>query len=141
MPACIVWDFIARRTGALNALILAAVLQIVGILLPVVVGGSLGAIAGALLFGGTFVGMVSLVLTMAGRYYPTRPAKMMGKMTISYGVAQILGPAVTGWLGETFGSYAGGLWFAAAMMGVGTVLLVLLKIVDRRDAQAAAGVA
>jgi hypothetical protein len=35
-PACIVWDFIARRTGELNALILAAVLQIVGILLPVV---------------------------------------------------------------------------------------------------------
>src|SRR5690606_1362057 len=117
-------------------LILAAVLQIVGILLPVVVGGMVGAIAGALLFGGTFVGMVSLVLTMAGLYYPTRPAKMMGKMTISYGVAQILGPAVTGWLGATFGSYAGGLWFAAAMMGVGTVLLVLLKIVDRRDAQA-----
>jgi cyanate permease len=109
-----VWDFIARRTGALNALILAAVLQIVGILLPVVVGGMVGAIAGALLFGGTFVGMVSLVLTMAGRYYPTRPAKMMGKMTISYGVAQILGPAVTGWLGATFGSYAGGLYFAAA---------------------------
>jgi len=101
-PACIVWDFIARRTGVLNALILAAVLQIVGILLPVAVGGMAGAIAGALLFGGTFIGMVSLVLTMAGRYYPTRPAKMMGKMTISYGVAQILGPTVTGWLGATF---------------------------------------
>jgi predicted MFS family arabinose efflux permease len=70
VPACIVWDFIARRTGALNALILAAVLQIVGILLPVAVGGMAGAIAGALLFGGTFVGMVSLVLTMAGRLLP-----------------------------------------------------------------------
>ncbi len=137
VPACIVWDFIARRTGALNALILAAVLQIVGILLPVVVGGMVGAIAGALLFGGTFVGMVSLVLTMAGRYYPTRPAKMMGKMTISYGVAQILGPAVTGWLGATFGSYAGGLYFAAGTMVVGTVLLVLLKLIGGRDARAA----
>jgi len=140
-PACFNWDLIARRTGDLNALILAAALQIVGILLPVVVGGLFAAVIGALLFGGTFVGMVSLVLTMAGRYYPTRPAKMMGKMTISYGVAQILGPAVTGWLGETFGSYAGGLWFAAAMMAVGTVLLLVLKMVDRRDAQAAIGAA
>lgn len=137
VPACIVWDFIARRTGALNALILAAVLQIVGILLPVVVGGMVGAITGALLFGGTFVGMVSLVLTMAGRYYPTRPAKMMGKMTVSYGVAQILGPAVTGWLGATFGSYAGGLYFAAATMVVGSALLMLLKLVERRDQRAA----
>jgi len=97
-PACFNWDLIARRTGDLNALILAAVLQIVGILLPVMAGGLFAAVFGALLFGGTFIGMVSLVLTMAGRYYPTRPAKMMGKMTLSYGAAQIIGPAVTGWL-------------------------------------------
>jgi predicted MFS family arabinose efflux permease len=87
-PACIVWDLIARRTGELNALLIAALLQIVGILLPSS-GGLAAAIAGAVLFGGTFIGMVSLVLTMAGRYYPTRPAKMMGKMTLSYGAAQI----------------------------------------------------
>ena len=62
---------------------------------------------------------------------------MMGKMTISYGVAQILGPAVTGWLGATFGSYAGGLYFAAAMMLIGTALLVVLKLIGGRDARAA----
>ena len=135
-PACIVWDFIARRIGDLNALILSGVLQIVGILLPLVTGGVLGTIAGALLFGGTFIGMVSLVLTMAGRYYPTRPAKMMGKMTISYGLAQIIGPAVTGWLGATFGSYAGGLYVAAAMMVLGTALLLVLKRVQRCERSA-----
>lgn len=140
-PTCIVWDLIARRTGELNALILAALLQIVGILLPVTLGGVAGTAAGALLFGGTFVGLVSLVLTMAGRYYPTRPAKMMGKMTISYGVAQIVGPAVTGWLGESLGSYADGLYFAAAMMGLGCVLLLVLKAVERRDAAARAAAA
>jgi predicted MFS family arabinose efflux permease len=137
-PACIVWDFVARRTGELNALILAAMLQIVGILLPVVVGGLGGAILGALLFGGTFIGMVSLVLTMAGRYYPTRPAKMMGKMTLSYGAAQIIGPAATGWLAASFGSYAGGLYLAAGMMVLGTLLLFMLKAVERRDIAARA---
>ena len=30
----------------------------------------------------------------------TRPAKMMGKMTIAHGVAQIIAPAITGWLGH-----------------------------------------
>ena len=136
-PACIVWDFVARRTGELNALILAAALQVVGILLPLS-GGIAGALAGALLFGGTFVGMVSLVLSMAGRYYPTRPAKMMGKMTLSYGAAQIVGPAVTGWLAAALGSYAGGLYFAAAMMVLGTLLLLALKGVERRDGLARA---
>ena len=140
-PACIVWDFIARRTGALTALILAAVLQIAGILLPVAVGGSLAAFVGALLFGGTFIGMVSLVLTMAGRYYPTRPAKMMGKMTLSYGAAQILGPALTGWLALHWGSYTAGVYLAAGMMAVGTVLLLVLKGVERRDAAALRAVA
>ena len=133
-PACIVWDFVARRTGELNALILAALLQIVGILLPLA-GGLLPALAGAMLFGGTFIGMVSLVLTMAGRYYPTRPAKMMGKMTLSYGLAQILGPAITGWLAAgRAGDYAVGLYLAAAVMVAGSALLFLLKAVQRRDA-------
>jgi len=133
-PACINWDFIARRTGDLNALILAAVLQIVGILLPVMVGGFIPTLLGALLFGGTFIGMVSLVLSMAGRYYPTRPAKMMGKMTLSYGVAQIIGPAITGQLALRLGSYNAGLYFAAGVMAVGTLLLLALKVVEKRDA-------
>jgi predicted MFS family arabinose efflux permease len=137
-PACIVWDFIARRTGDLNALLLAAVLQIVGILLPVMGGGLISAIFGALLFGGTFIGMVSLVLTMAGRYYPTRPAKMMGKMTLSYGSAQIVGPAITGWLAASQGSYAVGLYLAAAVMVVGTLLLLILKAVEKHEAGLAA---
>jgi predicted MFS family arabinose efflux permease len=134
-PACINWDLIARRTGELNALILAAVLQIVGIVLPVVGGGLFAAILGALLFGGTFIGMVSLVLTMAGRYYPTRPAKMMGKMTLSYGVAQIVGPAVVGWLASRFGDYSMGLYLAAGVMVLGTLLLAILKLVEKQDAQ------
>ncbi len=133
-PACINWDFIARRTGDLNALILAAVLQIVGILLPVMVGGLAAALLGALLFGGTFIGMVSLVLSMAGRYYPTRPAKMMGKMTLSYGVAQIIGPAITGQLALQLGSYNAGLYCAAGVMTVGTLLLLVLKAIEKRDA-------
>jgi predicted MFS family arabinose efflux permease len=138
-PACMNWDLIARRTGDLNALILAAVLQILGILLPVLVPGLWAAMLGSLLFGGTFIGMVSLVLSMAGRYYPTMPAKMMGKMTLSYGVAQIIGPALTGMIGARFGSYNAGLYVAAGVMVLGTALLFVLKVVERRDAQGVSG--
>ena len=133
-PAAFNWDLIARYTGDLNALILAAVLQIIGIVLPVAVGGLIPTLFGALLFGGTFIGMVSLVLTMAGRYYPTRPAKMMGRMTLSYGVAQIIGPALVGWLATRLGNYSIGLYMAGAVMVVGVLLLVILKFVEKRDA-------
>jgi len=127
MPACIIWDLIARRIGDINALISAFVLQIVGILLPVVDSSISFAMLGAILFGGTFIGIVSLVLTMAGRYYPTRPAKMMGKMTIAYGVAQILAPAITGYLATGSGNYNDGLYLAAILMALGTVMMIRLK--------------
>lgn len=126
-PACILWDLVARRIGNINALIATFILQIVGILLPVLLPNTIGALVGAALFGGTFIGLVSLVLTMAGRFYPTRPAKMMGKMTIAYGVAQIAAPAVTGMIAEVTGTYANGLYIASAVMLLGAVLMLLIK--------------
>lgn len=134
-PASIYWDLIARRVGDLNALVLAAGLQVLGIALPVLVGGLVATMGGALLFGSTMIGMVSLVLTMAGRFYPTRPATMMAKMTLSYGVAQIVGPATTAWLAARYGGYVRGLYLAAAVMLLGTMLLLLLKVVERREAE------
>lgn len=140
-PAGLGWDLVARRVGDLNALALAAGLQVVGLALPVLVGGFALTMLGALLFGSTFVGMVSLVLSMAGRLYPTRPATMMGKMTLSFGVAQIVGPAMVAWLAGRYAGYVFGLYVAAAVMLIGTVLLLLLKVVERRDAATMAGVA
>lgn len=126
-PACIIWDLVARRIGDINALIMAFTLQFISILLPVITPNLGMTLFGATLFGGTFIGIVSLVLTMAGRFYPTRPAKMMGKMTISYGVAQIVAPAITGVLAEGDGSYNNGLYLAAVMMALGSLLMMLLK--------------
>jgi predicted MFS family arabinose efflux permease len=127
-PACILWDLLARRVGAINALILAAALQVFSIVLPLWPGGLGWAIAGAILFGSTVVGIVSLVLTLAGHYYPTRPATMMGRMTVGYSIAQILGPAVTAGIAARSGSYAPGLLFAAASMVLATLLLAALKV-------------
>jgi predicted MFS family arabinose efflux permease len=126
-PSCMLWDLLARRSGEINALIVAAAVQIVGILLPVWPGGWAAAVVGGILFGGSFVGVVSLVLTLAGRYYPTRPATMMGRMTMAYGTAQILAPALTAWLATQSGTYATGLYVAAASMLACTLLLLALK--------------
>ncbi len=134
-PACIFWDLVARRIGDLNALISAFVFQIVGILLPVMFPGLITTLLGAALFGGTFIGIVSLVLTMAGRYYPTRPAKMMGKMTIAYGVAQILAPAITGFIAEIRGQYIDGLYMAAACMMLGLILMLKLRTLSLIEEQ------
>lgn len=126
-PSAMLWDLIARRIGNLNAMIAASLLQAVGILLPIIEPNLLFTMIGAILFGGTFVGIVCLVLTMAGRFYPSRPAKFMGKMTIFYGIAQIIAPAMTGVLREYNGDYAAGLYTAAAAMLVASVVLLMAK--------------
>lgn len=135
-PASIVWDLVARRLGDFMALFLTYALQVIGIILPVIEPGLVTAVAGALLFGGTFVGSVSLVLTIAGRYFPTKPAKMMGKMTITYGVAQILAPALIGVLAVKDGNYNIGLYIAAIAVAIGSVMVLKLWQMDRRQLQA-----
>ena len=134
-PAVMIWDLIARQVGYLNALLLTLVLQVGGILLPVIHTSLPVVLLSALLFGGTFIGSVSLVLTMAGRLYPTKPAKLMGKMTLAYGSAQVIAPAVTGMLAAWSGHYNSGLWIAGGFVILGAMLVVWLKFTDQTAQQ------
>lgn len=134
-PAVMVWDLVARRLGYLGALLLAYLIQVVGIVLPTFSESLAVVLFSAVLYGGTFIGCVSLVLTMAGRLYPTRPAKLMGKMTLSYGLAQIVAPALTGMLAEQSGNYTVGLWLAGGFVLLGAVLVLILRATDRTAAE------
>jgi len=128
-PACIIWDRIARKIGELKALFIAYGLNIIGIIIPIMpaVDSSLtGVLLSGLLFGATFIGIVSLMLTMVGKFFPTKPAKPMGKLTLSYGVAQIIAPAMSGMIAESTGNYNTPLILAAVIMGLGMILLVWL---------------
>ncbi len=135
VPAVMAWDLIARRVGYLMALLLAYVVQIAGIVLPAIDQSLTSVLISAVLFGGTFIGCVSLVLTMAGRLYPSKPAKLMGRMTLSYGLAQIVAPALTGVLAEQSGNYALGLWLAGGFVALGAVLILVLKLSDQTAAE------
>ncbi|RCV90372.1 YbfB/YjiJ family MFS transporter [Vreelandella rituensis] len=134
-PAVMLWDLIARRIGYLGALVLAMLIQVVGILLPALTTSLFGVLLSAVLYGGTFLGCVSLVLTMAGRLYPSSPARLMGQMTLAYGAAQIIAPALTGMIAERTGHYGLGLWLAAGFVALGAVLLLWLRGVDQTAQQ------
>lgn len=129
-PAVFVWDRIARRTGDVGALLIAFGTQIVGVLLPVLAQGLLAALAGALLYGATFIGIVSLTLALVGRRSPANPGKAMARLTLSYGVAQVSAPALTGRMVEASGSFDAALWLTAGVMLVG---MLTLAVVRRED--------
>ncbi len=132
MPAVLVWDRMARRFGYFNTLMFAYLAQIAGILLPLQ-GSLLAVVFGALLFGATFIGCVSLVLTLSGRFYPSSPARLMGKMTLAYGIAQIIGPALTGELTELLGSYIWGLGMAAGCVTLGAIINARLIPLEQHE--------
>jgi predicted MFS family arabinose efflux permease len=142
-PAVILWDLVARRIGYLAALMAALLLQMVGIALPALTANLGVVLFSAVLYGGTFMGCVSLVLTMAGKLYPQSPARLMGRMTLAYGAAQIVAPALTGMIAETTGRYDIGLWLASGFVLLGAVLLAWLRRIDRTaqrlDAEAVSG--
>lgn len=136
IPAVLIWDQVARRVGTLNALLICYSLQIIGIGLPLINESLSVVLISAILYGATFVGIVSLVLTMAGRFYPTKPAKLMAKMTIAYGVAQIAGPFIAGILAEKTGHYRDGLNMAIIIMLIGILILFIVRAVEKNSVAA-----
>jgi predicted MFS family arabinose efflux permease len=125
-PAVFLWDKVARRLGELPALLLAFGLQVVSVLLPMQSDGLAAALAGALLYGATFIGIVSLTLALVGRRSPGNPGKAMARLTLSYGAAQVSAPALAGSMAQASGSYRGALGLTAAVLLLGMGLLALL---------------
>jgi MFS family permease len=96
MPAVFIWDLVARRVGDKRALLLAFGLQTLSVILPAMSGELWAALAGAVGYGATFIGIVSMTLALVGRRAPNNPGKAMAKLTLSYGAAQMLAPVVAG---------------------------------------------
>jgi len=129
MPGVFLWDKVARRLGDVRALLLAFGLQIVSIVLPVLPmfeGSLMVALVGAVGYGATFIGIVSLTLALVGRRAPQNPGKAMARLTLSYGAAQMIAPVVAGAMAQATGSFKGALWLTSAVMLAGMALLTTL---------------
>lgn len=127
IPSSFLWDKIAAAFSKVTALLLAFGLEVISFILPVISDNLMLNILSAILYGGTFVGIVSLTLSLIGQYFPENPAKAMARLTLSYGVAQITAPVMAGYIAEVTGSYHGALVAASIVMSLGMVLLLRLK--------------
>jgi MFS family permease len=127
MPSCPLWDRVARRTGDKTALLAAFTLLFASIMLSALTDGLAALLVAALLYGASFNGITSMVLSIIGRLYPSNPTKAMARLTISFGFAQIVAPAASGMIAALTGSYRGALFMAAATMVVGMVFLSAMQ--------------
>lgn len=122
----------ARRFGLQKVLLLCQIgqtLALLGYALPV---GPVLPFLSALLFGASFMAVVSLSLMLTGLKMPQNPGAGMARMTLLYGIGQILGPAVTGWLVETSGVYQLSLGLAVGLMVAGLGLTAAANRIETR---------
>ncbi len=124
LPSAFLWSTAARRWGRLKPLVIAFFLQAAGIVLPSVVPGAVALIAGALFFGATFMGIVTLALSEGASFAPAARARIVGFMTGVYGIGQIIGPALAGYFSAHTGSYRMAVSIASAAVVAAGALLI-----------------
>jgi predicted MFS family arabinose efflux permease len=99
-PSVFAWQRLARRLGTFSTLRLAYGLEATGVVLAGYGTGYVALITGGALLGVTFMGITALGLMAARQVTHDNPDRVMGWMTASFGLGQLLGPAVAGRLAQ-----------------------------------------
>ncbi|MCC6610698.1 MAG: YbfB/YjiJ family MFS transporter [Burkholderiales bacterium] len=132
-PSVLVWQGIARRFGLLRTLRIAYAVEAAGVLLAGVTPGYLAIVLGGALLGGTFVGITALGLAAGREASGSNQGRVMGLMTGSFGLGQLLGPAIAGRLADATGGFVVPSLLAASLLIVGIVLLHGLTLPQGRS--------
>ena len=121
VPSCAAWTWLSRSVSRPTLITGALLLQAVGIALPAFTAAVPAALAAAVLFGATFIGITTLSLA-AGRHL--RVPRAVAILTAGYGIGQVLGPLLVE--PTLHGGYHQALLVGAGLVlaaGVGGVLL------------------
>lgn len=140
LPSCLFGAMLARRFGDVQVLVVAYLLQAVGVLLPVAIPNAFAGCVGAILFGGTFMGITALATNLGRKLRPHNSGGAIGLMTGTYGIGQVVGAGGAGWLASVSGGFAVPTIISAAVVFAGALVLVVGRVIvlstDAEGAQA-----
>ncbi|QGQ99129.1 YbfB/YjiJ family MFS transporter [Paenibacillus psychroresistens] len=122
-PSCLIWSILASKIGHKKSLILAMILQAIGIAIPVIVPSLASVYVGALLFGATFMGITTLSIAFVKHVDSKNSRKLVGLLTAFFGLGQIIGPLIAGFLISGAGNYNTALVGAALVVLLGAMIL------------------
>lgn len=104
-PSNFFWMRVAQVIDPYRAMIAAYLLEAIGVM-AAVIGGSLPMVMlGAVLLGGTFMAITAVGLTTARMLARGESGPTVARMTAAFGLGQIVGPGLGGWLAERSGSF------------------------------------
>ncbi|QHP55516.1 MFS transporter [Pectobacterium carotovorum subsp. carotovorum] len=101
IPGCFFWLWAANRWGTLPCLTANLLIQGSCVLLTLFSHSPVALIFSCLGFGATFMGTTSLVMPLAKRLRAPHGINLLGLVTLTYGIGQILGPLLTSALTNT----------------------------------------
>ncbi len=129
MISCYLWLFIEQKIGTLSALFWNLLTQSLFVLLSVFSDSLLLLMISALGLGVTFMGTTSLVMPLARRLTVPKTLNLVGLVTLTYGIGQILGPIVTSVIETTTGS----LLFATISAAAALLIASLMVLYEKRS--------
>ncbi len=133
IPSSWLWAKASGRVGPLTALVAAFALQGVGVLLPIALPSVPSAVAGAVLFGGTFIGITGLSVSVARAEAGEAAGRLVGWMTTLFAAGQVIGPTAAGLLVDATGGYGTPLAGSAAVLLIACGLLLFGRQRTRRS--------
>lgn len=119
------WAILAKRIGIANALICAFTLQTIAIALPVFAKGLIPTMLGAVSFGGTFLGIVSLTLAY-GRFI-SPGGTTTSVLTVFFSVGQMIGPLIAGYIADRTNGFDLPVLMAAAAVAIAGGMTYIIK--------------
>ncbi|NLN12620.1 MAG: YbfB/YjiJ family MFS transporter [Arcobacter skirrowii] len=133
IPSCIIWMLLAHKFGSSNIIIIALLLQAVGILIPAFTSDIYLNLLSGVLYGGTFIGLVALFMNLGGQLSKGNPVVLMGALTTSYGIGQVIAPLYSVYFIEKYGNYDYALYLTAIIVIGGAILLFMAKKFEPKD--------
>ncbi|OBZ93339.1 MFS transporter [Pararhizobium polonicum] len=120
-----IWRRAVPRLGIVGVYLAGLLVEAIGLVLTVSLPSPYAPLIGGLLLGLTFIMVTAYGLQIGRALAPASPRKALAFMTAAFGVGQIAGPLVAGWLAQGSGSFtastllaAGVLLFCAALTGL-----------------------
>lgn len=121
--AAFAWGPMLGRLDHAYGMAFLMLLAAAGAIVPVLSGTTAAAMVSAVLFGGTFVSVITAVTVSARASLPSRFwTAAIGTLTVTFSVGQSIGPLLTGMLADTEGGLRFGLTLSAALLALGAAV-------------------
>jgi len=118
------WGAYAKRKGLLKAILTAFAVQTLAIAVPAFTVNTLLNFTGAL-YGGTFLGVVSLTLAYGRQVSPG--GRTTALLTIMFSIGQMIGPFIAGYAADVTGGFRIPVMGAALCTALGGIIIFIIK--------------